>query len=175
MLTSLIVATTASSEEIAGPEFVINGGVVRVSLTLSLTDEQVSLIREGLEKELVFYIDLFRKWQLWPDEFIRGKKITRNIKANPVKGEFKVVSTDETTILEKRFSSFDSMLRWSLHVKDVQITLNELSDTGVYFIRITVESVRQKPPQLYSYVLFFANDKDFKIKKDSDDFKIKVR
>ncbi|MBF0536849.1 MAG: DUF4390 domain-containing protein [Nitrospirae bacterium] len=175
LLTSLIVVRTASSEEIVGPELVLGGGVARVSLTLSLTGEQVALIRDGLEKELIFYIDLFRKWQLWPDEFIHGMKITRTIRANPVKGEFKVVSINETTILEKRFSSFDSMLRWALHVKDIQISLNELSEDGVYFIRITIESIKQKPPQLYSYVLFFADDKDFKIKKDSEDFKIRLR
>ncbi|MBF0338174.1 MAG: DUF4390 domain-containing protein [Nitrospirae bacterium] len=175
LLVSLTVDGAASSEDIIGPEVVLNGTVAHISFTLSLTEEQLTLIREGMEKELIFYIDLFRKWQLWPDEFIRGRKITRTIKANPVKGEFKVISVNETTILEKRFSSFDSMLRWALNIKDIQITLSELSDSGVYFIRITIESVKQKPPQFYSYVLFFADDKDFKIRKDSEDFRIKVK
>ncbi len=175
LLTVIIAAKTASSEEIIGPEVVFNGSSARVSLTLTLTEEQITSIREGLQKELVFYVDLFRKWHVWPDEFIRGKKLTRTLNANIVKGEFKVVSVDETTILEKRFSSFDSMLRWALRIRDIQISLSELQEDGIYFIRITIESIKQKPPQFYSYVLFFVDDKDFKIKKDTEEFKIKLR
>ncbi|MCG6552951.1 MAG: DUF4390 domain-containing protein [Candidatus Magnetominusculus sp. LBB02] len=168
LLVMLLLPMAATAQEVSGVEYAVSGTNITVSVALSIDDNQISLIREGLQKEFVFYIDIFRRWSLWPDEFIKGRKITRTIQANPVKGEYKVISSDENVILEKRFMSFNSMIKWALSVKDVKIETNVLDDEGQYFIRVTIESIKQKPPQVIGYVLFFVDDKDFKIKKDTD-------
>ncbi|QWR78641.1 DUF4390 domain-containing protein [Candidatus Magnetomonas plexicatena] len=158
------------AQEITRLEVHISGGTVKTSLTLSLEESQIKLISEGLQKEIAFYIDIFRKWNLWPDEFIKGKKISRTLIANPVKGEYKVISIEGNTILEKRFNSFDSMIKWALNIKEATLVTDALSDDSSYFVRITVESVKQKPQQMLGYVFFFVDDRDFKIKKDSATF-----
>ncbi|MBF0568533.1 DUF4390 domain-containing protein [Candidatus Magnetominusculus dajiuhuensis] len=168
LLAALLLPALVAAQEITGVEYSVSGGSITVSVALSIDESQTSLIREGLQKEFVFYIDVFRRWSLWPDEFIRGKKVSRTIHANSVKGEYKVVSSDETAILEKRFMSFKSMLRWALLVKDIKIDMSGLEEDAQYFIRVTIESIKQKPPQVIGYVLFFVDDRDFRIKKDTD-------
>ncbi|MBF0553327.1 MAG: DUF4390 domain-containing protein [Nitrospirae bacterium] len=168
LLVALLLPALVTAQEITGVEYSVSGGGITVSVALSIDESQTSLLREGLQKEFVFYIDIFRRWSLWPDEFIRGKKVSRTIQANSVKGEYKVVSSDETAVLEKRFMSFKSMLRWALLVKDIKIDMSGLEEDAQYFIRVTVESIKQKPPQVIGYVLFFVDDKDFRIKKDTD-------
>ncbi|KWT82932.1 hypothetical protein ASN18_2293 [Candidatus Magnetominusculus xianensis] len=168
LIIMLFLPALNSAQEIAGVEHAVSGSNMTVSVTLSIDESQISLIREGLQKEFVFYIDIFRRWSLWPDEFVRGKRISRTIQANSVKGEYKVISSDETAVLEKRFMSFKSMLKWALMVNDVKIDMSGLEDDAPYFIRVTVESIKKKPPQVLGYVFFFVDDKDFKIKKDTD-------
>ena len=34
-------------------------------------------LKRGISKEITFYIDLFKVWNIWPDEFIAGRKIVR--------------------------------------------------------------------------------------------------
>ncbi|MBF0565313.1 MAG: DUF4390 domain-containing protein [Nitrospirae bacterium] len=162
----------ANAEDIIGPDLVFNGSTVRVSVTLLMEENKISLLKEGLQKVYIFYVDIFRAWSMWPDEFIRGKKIVRTIIADKVKGEYKVSSQEGDTILEKRFTTFDSMLKWAVNVKDVKFILSDLPEDGTYFIRVTVESVKQKPPQVFSYVLFFMEDKDFRDKRDSEKFTV---
>ncbi|MBF0519784.1 MAG: DUF4390 domain-containing protein [Nitrospirae bacterium] len=159
-----------TAQEITRLEVNVSGGTVKTSLTLSLDESQIKLIGEGLQKEIVFYIDIFRKWNLWPDEFIKGKKIYRTLMANPVKGEYKVISIEGNTILEKRFNSFDSMIKWALSIKDTTLVTETLTADSSYFVRVMVESVKQKPQQMLGYVFFFVDDRDFKIKKDSEMF-----
>ncbi|MBF0516076.1 MAG: DUF4390 domain-containing protein [Nitrospirae bacterium] len=168
MLFLLLEPLHGAAQEIVGVQYAVSGNDITVSVTLSIDESQTSLIREGLQKEYVFYIDVFRRWNFWPDEFVKGKRISRTIAANSVKGEYKVISSDETAVLEKRFMSFKSMLKWALTVKDIKIDMSGLFDNDQYFIRVTVESLKKKPPQVIGYVLFFVDDKDFKIKKDTD-------
>ncbi|MEO5357284.1 MAG: DUF4390 domain-containing protein [Nitrospirae bacterium YQR-1] len=170
VLCIMLIPLQVTAQEVSVPEINVYGSTVKVSLTLSLDESQIKLISEGLHKEIVFYIDIFRKWSLWPDEFIKGKKISRTLMVNPVKGEYKVMSVEGNTILEKRFNSLDSMVKWALKIKDTTLTTGTLSDDSSYFIRVTVESVKQKPQQMIGYVFFFVDDRDFKIKKDSDIF-----
>ncbi|MBF0458676.1 MAG: DUF4390 domain-containing protein [Nitrospirae bacterium] len=168
LLFILLLPAAVTAQESSGVEYAVSGNNITVSVTLSIDESQISLIREGLQKEFVFYIDIFRRWSLWPDEFVKGRKISRVIHANSVKGEYKVISSDETSVLEKRFMSFQSMLKWALLVKDVKIDMSGLEEEGQYFIRVTIESIKQKPPQVIGYVLFFVDDNDFKIKKDTE-------
>ncbi|MBF0320275.1 MAG: DUF4390 domain-containing protein [Nitrospirae bacterium] len=170
LLFILFFPSLLNAQEITGFEYAVSGGNITVSVTLSIDENQITLIREGLAKEFIFYIDVFRRWSVWPDEFVKGRRVSRTIQANSVKGEYKATSSYENTIIERRFMSFNSMLKWALSVKDIKLDISGLAEDGPYFIRVTIESIKQKPPQIIGYVLFFVDDKDFKIKKDSEIF-----
>ena len=59
--------------EIVGPEVRVGHDEIMVDTGISLDEKILSELKSGMEKEITFYIDLFRVWRGWPDEFILGK------------------------------------------------------------------------------------------------------
>ncbi len=173
LLTILIAPHISFAAKIIGPEFRVNEKSIEVSVSLTLDEGQIGLIRDGIPQELAFYIDLFRKWDIWPDEYVHGKRIKRIINADTIKGEFIARSFNGESHEKKRFSSFESMLEWALTIRDLPLPHNHLPVDGVYFIRVTVESHKRTLPKMIGYVLFFVNDRDFKIMRDSKSFRLR--
>lgn len=160
------------SATISQPSVRISDSHLSVSTTLSPSAEFVEEINEGMTKEIVFYIDLFRIWKLWPDEFVKGKKITRTIKVNKIKRDYVVLSHEGNIIREKRFSDPDSMMQWAFSIKDVY--LEELSrlDYGKYYVKVTADAVKRNIPPLVGFLLFFISDREFSISSSSEIFNI---
>lgn len=162
----------AGGQEIAGPEVKLPGNDVYVSFSLMLGAKQIEEIKEGIDKELKLYIDLFRVWNIWPDEFVLGKFYSRRMKVDPIKKEYVATSFDGSVIIERRFRSFETMLNWALSVNDLKLTNTRELDPGKYFVRITAESkVRNLPPMIRQFLVFISEN-EFKIKKDSGIFVI---
>ncbi len=170
IIVTITIPCIAISGEIKGPEFKFSDNFLKVSLTLSLDESQINLIHDGIPEELSFYIDLFRRWETWPDEYITGVELIRTLKADTVKGEFIATSLSGSILTVKRFASLESMLKWSLNVNNITFSNNNSLEKGLYFIRVTIESHKRKLPKIIGYVLFFINDRDFKITKDSEIF-----
>ena len=111
-------------------------------------------------------------WNVWPDEFIVGKFSIRTIKYDPVKTEYIATSNDGRTLIEKRFTSFETMLKWALSIDTLELAIPKDLEPGAYFIRVIVVSkIRQLPPVLRD-LLIFIPENEFKIKKDSAVFYI---
>lgn len=165
-------SSLASSAEINGPEVALQGNEIRVSTSLTLEEKYIKEIRNGIGKEFGFYIDLFKAWNMWPDEFVLGKSITRTIKCDPVKSEFIATSFDGSTLIEKRFKSFESMMKWALSIDNLILTNIKELESGIHFIRITVESkIRNLPPVIGQFFIFLSEN-EFVVKKDSSYFRI---
>lgn len=129
-------------------------------------------INNGITKELVFYIDLFRVWNIWPDEFVTGRKVVKILKNNPIKREHTASSIDGYVHIEKRFRDLTSMVDWSTNIIDMQlINIREL-EPGEYFIKFGVESKTRKLPPVIGYLLFFVPEKEFSVSRDSQKFQI---
>ncbi len=158
--------------ELKGPYLRFKGDEVYVSFGFSLDSERIEEIRKGVPKELIFYIDLFRSWEIWPDEFITGRKVVRKLRSDPMKKEHIASSFDGERILEKRFGSFDSMLSWALGFgfRDLYLTSLRGLARGKYFVRVTVESRMRNIPSLFSEIFFFLPDREFKVSRDSEPF-----
>jgi hypothetical protein len=125
-----------------------------------------------VDKELKFYVDLFRVWRAWPDEFVLGKSYTRTVKVDPIKKEFIATSNDGTLLVEKRFKSFESMLAWTVSFRDLKLTNIRELDPGQYFVRITVESKIRKLPPVIGYLFIFISENEFRLVRDSVHFMI---
>jgi len=157
----------ASGADIVGPDARVVNGEVVVSATLSLDEKNLTDLKNGISKEITFYIDLFRLWKTWPDEFVAGKKIVKTLRSDPIKKEHVATSLDGSTLIEKRFKGLDSMVNWALSIKNLKLAdVKELQQSD-YFVRVTVESRLRKLPPVIGYLLFFVPENDFKVQKDS--------
>jgi hypothetical protein len=172
LLIMLFSPALSEGQEIAGPEVRIANNDIYVSFSLNLADKNLDEIRRGIDKELKIYVDLFRAWKVWPDEFVLGKTYTRTLKADPIKKEYVSTSLDGNTLIERRFKSFESMISWALNVKDMKLTNMREIEPGQYFVKITIESKIRKLPPVIGYLLIFLSENEFKIVKDSGFFAI---
>ena len=172
LLIMLFPPALSEGQVIAGPEVRIVNNDIYVSFSLSLEEKNLQEIRQGIDKELKIYVDLFKVWKVWPDEFVLGKTYTRTLKADPIKKEYVSTSLDGNTLIERRFKSFESMISWALSVKDTKLINIREIEPGQYFVKITIESKIRKLPPVIGYLFIFVSENEFKIVKDSSSFAI---
>ena len=158
--------------EIVGPEIKTVNNELYVTAGLLLDEKQVQDLKNGIVKEITFYIDLFRIWNMWPDEFVLGKTFVKTLRADPVKKEYVATSLHGMTIVEKRFNELDSLLKWSLNINDLKLTNIKELEPDDYFVRITVESRLRRLPPVIGYLFFFVPEKEFTTVKDSSSFRV---
>jgi hypothetical protein len=172
LIIMLFLPAVSEGQIIAGPEVDLVKNDLYVSFSVMLGEKQMEEIRKGIEKELKLNIDLFRVWRVWPDEFTLGKVNVRTLKADPIKKEYVATSLEGNTITEKRFKSFESMIEWSLSVRNMKLTNTREIDPGKYFVRITVESKIRKLPPVIGYFFIFVSENEFRLVRDSAIFSI---
>jgi hypothetical protein len=171
LLTFLLFSYSLSTgAEIIGHEVRFHENDIFVTASLSLDDKYLQELNNGITKEFRFYVDIFRVWNKWPDEFILNRSFIRKLICDPVKKEYIATSNDGTTLVQKRFKSFESMSKWALTISDLKLAnLREL-EPGVYFVRVTVESKIRKLPPVIGYFMIFSPETEFKLVKDSFTF-----
>lgn len=158
---------SAFGAEIVGPEAQLTNNEIVITTGLTLDERNLNDLKNGISKEITFYIDLFRTWRVWPDEFIAGKKFVKTLWCDPVKKEYIATSFDGATLVEKRFKNFESMIGWALNLKDLKLINTKELERSDYFVKVTVESRLRKLPPVIGYLLFFVPEKDFKVAKNS--------
>jgi hypothetical protein len=163
----LLMPLNASGAEITGPDARAMNEEILVSTGLALDEKNIDDLRNGIAKEITFYIDLFRVWRMWPDEFIAGKKIVKTLRADSIKKEYIATTFDGATLIEKRFKRFDSMLDWALTVKDLKLIRTKELQLSDYYVKVSVESRIRELPPVIGYLLFFVPEKDFRLSKNS--------
>lgn len=163
----LLIPLASNGAEISGPEVRVLNNDIFVTAGLVLDEKNLINLKSGTSKKVIFYIDLFRVWKTWPDEFITGKKIEKTVEVNPIKDEFIATSMDGATHIEKRFKSIESMLRWVLNIRDLKLAHVKELERSEYFVKITVESKLRELPPLLRHIIFFVPETEFKVTKDS--------
>jgi hypothetical protein len=171
----LVFVRTVTAAEISEISFRLADNELYVSTAVRPDQKIVDELSDGLSKEFTFYIDLFRVWKIWPDEFVLGKKITTALKSNPIKREYIATRVTGNTSLRKRFNDLESMLNWAMDLPDIKLTNIKELEAGTYFIKVAAESRIRKLPPVIGYLLFFVPDKDFSISKNSHTFQINVK
>jgi len=166
----VITVAEAQQAHIKGPNVKVREGSIIVSTGLNLSRGYLSDIKKGVPKEINFYIDLFRAWEPWPDEFVLGTTVTRTLRCDPVKKEYIATSISVTENIEKRFKSCESMTNWALTVPEAWLTnISELAP-GDYFVRVTSESRLRRLPPFINLMFFFVKEVEFSVKEDSPFF-----
>lgn len=150
----------------------ISNKELSVDASLSVDQKFIEDLNDGMSKELIFYVDLFRVWKIWPDEFVKGKKIIRTLKSDPIKREYIAISTQGSVSVEKRFKDIESMLSWSLNLTNEKITSKRDFERGIYFVKVTAESSKKLLPPVIGYFLFFISDREFSVSRNSQPFQL---
>jgi len=150
----------------------VEENIIHVSTAVSLDEKYLAELKNGIEKEIRFYIDMFKMWNVWPDEFITGKFSLRTLHYDPVKTEYIATSNDGHKLIEKRFTSFESMVKWALSIHELKLVIPKDLEPGAYFIRLIVVSKVRKLPPILRDLLIFIPENEFKITKDSPVFHI---
>lgn len=163
----LVTFSPVSGADISVPELTTRNGELFVDAFLSLDDKYIQELRNGMKKEFHCYISLYRVWGMWPDEFITGKQIIRNLKADPVKTEFVAKSNDGSTVLRKRFKSFESMMIWAQRFEDEHLVDIRDLEPGTYYVQVRVESKIRRLPPVIGYFMFFVKENEFMVRKNS--------
>ena len=174
VLCCLALPNFTEAQMISGPEVRLITNNIQVSFSLIPDSKQVQEMKDGIEKEFRLYIDLFRVWRGWPDEFVLGRFYSRTLKSDPIKKEYVASSYDGNVIVEKRYRSFESMLEGTLSVRDLTLTNTCELEPAMYFVRITAESRVRKLPPVIGYFFIFISENEFKIRKDSASFAIEA-
>lgn len=168
----LLFTQTAYSHQINDLSVKIINNDLYVSATLHPEAHFIEQISDGISKQLTFYIDLFRVWKIWPNEFLKGWKIVRILKSDPIKREYYALNIDGNTTVEKRFKDLSAMVSWAFNISDYKLTNIKDIEEGKYFVKVTVESNIKKLPPLLGYFLFFLSENEFSISKNSHKFTI---
>jgi hypothetical protein len=167
LLAVFLYAPASEAAEILGPDIRLAGQDIFVSTGLRLEEAEFSDISKGISREFVFYIDLFRVWRFWPDEFVLGRSVTRTIRCDPVKEEYIATSLMGTVLTEKRFPDCGSLLGWALNVKEIRLTNTAELEPADYFVKVFAEGGLRKLPPFIDLLFFFVREKEFSINKES--------
>ncbi|GAB4390903.1 MAG: hypothetical protein Kow0025_26100 [Thermodesulfovibrionales bacterium] len=174
--TALGAQNTAKPQDptrIVGPEVSIQGRDIVVSAALRLGADQRREVESGISKEITLFIDLFRVWDVWPDEFVLGRRLVQTLRCDPVKKEYIATSLEGSTIKEKRFRDCGELMEWALNVEGVRLANTSELEPSVYFVKVTAESHVKRLPPIIRSLFFFIREAEFKVTKESPPFGIK--
>ncbi len=165
---ALFLPATLHAAELSVPQVTRNGDDIYVSVNLALDDNLTAEIKKGVEKKLIFHVDLFRAWYKWPDEFVLGKKIERNIKCDDIKGEYTITSVEWGGGRKtERFSGCDELLADALVVRNLKLVNMRGFQRGRYMVKVTAESRIRNLPPFIRQMFFFVKDVEFRVRQQS--------
>jgi hypothetical protein len=162
----------AYSAELSNVNVKIQNNEIYVSTTLIPDKKFLDDLGNGISKEITFFIDLFRIWKIWPDEFVTGIKITRILRSDNIREEYVVKNISGNIRTERRFRNVDSMVEWAVDIRDLKLSNIKEFESGEYYVKVTVESSIKKLPPVIGYLLFFIPEKEFSISKKSVSFRL---
>lgn len=175
LLLLLLVPLESSGADISPVVVTASGGALHVAASIHPDAKFIEDLTQGLSKEVQIYVDLFRVWTIWPDEFVRGKKVTKTLKSDPIRREYVAVSVEGEVLREKRFRDIESMLGWAMQITNLNLTDVADLDAGEYFVKVTVEAHFRKLPPVIGQILFFLPHKEFSVVRTSPPFQVHQR
>ncbi len=174
MVQLFLFPVSSYSQEIDSIELRFNGDDLYVRTSFRPPKRFIEEARNGMRKELRIYIDLFRVWKNWPDEYVYGIEIINRIAGDALRGDFVATSLNKVrrVLIEKRFRTFDSMISWLTSIDSLHLLNTRSLEPGEYYIKVTVESIIKQLPPVIGYLLFFVPEKEFSVSKDSESFRV---
>ena len=162
----------AIKPHIFGPSMKIIDNNIIVDMSLANVSELETAINSGVEKEIIFTVELLRVWPFWPDEFVTSKKIKKIIKYDNLRGQYQASSFDGFKRTEKQFKDYYNVRNWIFTVNGINLTNIRELEPDNYYIRIIVESKNLKQLPVIGILMHFVHEVEMTIVKESSDFYI---
>jgi len=174
LLFLLFLSSPAFSQETRLTDLKVtrNSDDLYVSVRLELDQGMTRELRNGIEKKIIFYVDLFRAWYKWPDEFVLGKKVERDLKCDNVKGEYLVMELGRGVPVTKRFENCEDLMGYALSVNNVRLVDTKELEHSRYIVKVTAESRLRNLPPLIGQMFFFIKDLEFSVRTKSPDMRL---
>ncbi len=163
--------TEAASPQIMGKMNIVDKNII-VNLSIENVTELETLIRSGVEKEIIFTVELLRVWNYWPDEFMVSKKISKIIKYDNLRERYRASSNDGITQSEKFFRDYESLKGWIFNVNNVNLANVKELEPGNYYIRIVADTRSQEHLPLLGFLMHFIPEVEMSLAKESQHFSI---
>ncbi len=162
-------SSSAVSPDIIGELKTIDNNIT-VNISVTNVTELDNVIKSGIEKEIVFTVELIRVWKFWPDEFIASKKINNIVKYDNLRDQYWGSSFDGVTLTEKKFNDFSSMKDWMFNVRAVSLANAKGLEPANYYIRIVVESRSIEQLPIMGLLTHLVPEVDMTMAKESQHF-----
>ena len=146
-----------------------------VGFAVDSAPELEARIRSGIEKEIIFTVELLRAWKFWPDEFVVSKKISRTIRYDSLRNQYLAVSFDGTKRFEKHFKDYAPLKQWLFSISSVNLANIRELDPGDYYIRTVVESRSIEHLPLIGLFMLLIPEVEMSIAKESAPFSLEPR
>ena len=151
-------AAGATNERIADVAVEIEDGKILVTANLirgfsQATEED---IKNGIPKDLFYYILLKKRQTLWFDEEILSQTVKYTVKYNLLKKQYLIFKRTGGQVQREVTDSFDGMSRLISTIKNVKIAeIKMLNSQDTYYISVKAEMKASKLPYYLDYLLFF--------------------
>jgi len=164
----------ASAPSISGPEMDIIDNDIIVAFSVDSAPELESRIKSGIEKEIVFTVELLRAWRFWPDEFVVSRKIRRTIRYDNLRDQYLAVSDDGAKKIEHHFKDFGALKDWLFSISAVNLANIRELDPGDYYIRTVVESKSIEHLPLIGLLMLFIPEVEMSMATESSHFSLEA-
>ncbi len=168
----LVCASNVSAIEDISFEITRDKNYIVVNANIIPSQEFINDFQDGLSKNILVTIELFRRWPIIPDEFVKGVQIQKIMLSNPIKGEFIVKNLQGENLIEKIFKDSQEAINCALKINSVKIGPLSTLESGRYYVKITVESNIKKLPSVLEHIIFFVPKYEKKITKESEIFRL---
>lgn len=136
-----------------------NNILVSANLIRWTKDNILEDLKNGVPKDLFYYILLKKRVRAWIDEEVTGKTIQHTIKYDVLKQQYLVTTQIEGKTVDKTFNSFDEMADLISKIERVKIhTEKQLRQRHTYYISVKGVMRASKTPFYLKYIFFFIPD-----------------
>ncbi len=172
VLTAL--SSHASTPNIIGVGMKIIDNNIIVNLSVENVAEFEATINSGIEKEIVFTVELLRVWNFWPDEFVVSKKIKKVIRYDNLREQYRASSYDGIIRTEKKFRDYTAVKNWIFSVDGINLAHIKELEPGRYYIRAIVESKSLKQLPLTGFLMHFIPEVEMSLARESMPFLVEA-
>lgn len=161
----------ALTPNITGYLQTVNNDIV-VNIAVANATELETTIKSGIEKEIIFTMELIRQWKFWPDEFVVSKKIKKTIKYDNLRDQYWTSSFDGITRTDRKFKNYAEVRNWILSVNEINLANVRELEPAKYYIRVIVESRSMDRLPVMGLLMHLVPEVDMTIARESEPFPI---
>lgn len=158
--------------EILDPKIEIHDNNILVSTGLIDLGEIEAAIRSGVEKDIMFTVELIRVWKLWPDEFVILKKIRTRVKYDYLRERFMLTFSDGKSKTSKMFKGINFMKSRAFMINNMEIANIHELEPGSYYLRVVAESKSRELPRVIGLLMLFIPEVEMSLAKESAPFTV---